>query len=185
MGRARRPWSRRRWVIATVLLVLVCAFSIATARLFVWPSLPPLPEQADAIVQLGGPGNRESTALALARDGLAPMLVQSTYAEDLIDDGECLPPVPDVVTLCFHPDPNTTRGEAQAIARFAEEYGWRSIILVTTPDQAWRASVRVSRCFDGDIFVATTPLPHRLLWLRQIPYQWGATAKAFTVETDC
>ena len=44
--------------------------------------------------------------------------------------------------LCFHADPNTTRGEARDIAAMAAQYDWDSIILVTTPDHAWRVRVR-------------------------------------------
>ncbi|MET0995505.1 MAG: hypothetical protein ABWY20_16105 [Mycobacterium sp.] len=86
--------------------------------------------------------------------------------------------------LCFHADPNTTRGEAQYIAAEAARRGWRSVILVTTPDQAWRARLRTTRCFSGGVYVATTPLPP-LSWIRQVPYQWAATVKALTVERSC
>lgn len=164
-------------------MALVLLLVSATARLLVWPSLPELPAHADAIVELGGPGDRDSVALALARAHRADYVVQSTVASDARSN-TCLPAVPDVTVLCFHADPNTTRGEAQAIGRLADQYGWRSIILVTTPDQAWRATVRVGRCFDGEVFVSTARLP-ALEWFRQIPYQWGATVKAFTFERDC
>jgi uncharacterized SAM-binding protein YcdF (DUF218 family) len=181
---APAPRRRRRRVVAGIVAVLVVGFSVATARLFVWPDLPPLPEQVDAIVQLGGPGNRRSTALDLARQGRAPVVAISV-ATDEVDTTWCdqgsLRGVP---VVCFHSDPFTTRGEARSIAGLAQRHGWRSIILVTTPDQAWRATVRVERCFDGEIFVATARLPwHR--WPVQVIYQWGAIAKAFTLETSC
>jgi hypothetical protein len=57
-------------------------------------------------------------------------------------------------------------------------------VLVTTPDQAWRARLRVTRCFDGEVYVATSPLPP-LAWLGQIPYQWAATVKALVFERAC
>lgn len=181
VGTRRRP--RHRRLVVVIVLALLAAWGLATARLFVWPSLPDLPEQADAIVELGGPGDRDSVALDLARQHRARYLVQSTTAKDAAR-GQCLPAVEGVTVLCFHADPATTRGEAWAIADLAQRYGWRSVILVTTPDQAWRAMVRVGRCFDGEISVATARLPARL-WLVQIPYQWGATVKAFTVERSC
>ena len=46
---------------------------------------------------------------------------------------------PGVRLLCFHPDPVTTRGEARYIGTMAARLDWHSVILVTTPDQAWRA----------------------------------------------
>ena len=178
-----RPGPRKRHRLRIALAFLVVVFAAATARLFIWPDLAPLPEQADAIIELGGPTNRDEAALELARDHRAPVLVQSTVVEEA-GTHSCLPPVPDVTILCFHPDPETTRGEARAIAELAARYHWSSIILVTTPDHAWRASWRVSRCYPGEIFVSTTHLPV-LSWLRQIPYQWASSAKAVTLERGC
>ncbi|MFL6144994.1 MAG: YdcF family protein [Labedaea sp.] len=162
---------------------MLLLFAGATARFFVWPDLPPLPDRADAIIELGGPGFRDDDALALAREHRAPVLVQSTVVEEAGTD-RCLPPVPDVTILCFHAEPPTTRGEAQSIGALAERYHWRSIILVTTPDHAWRARLRVSRCFPGQVYVSTSALPP-LYWFRQIPYQWGASTKALLFERDC
>jgi len=173
---------RRRTLLvlcATILLL----FGAVTARYLVWPDLEPPPPRVDAIIELGGPGDRDSVALSLAAARKAPFLVQSTVAVEAGTD-TCLPSAPDVTVVCFHADPLTTRGEAQSIARLAQQYGWRSIILVTTPDQALRARLRVSRCFDGAVFVSTTPLPP-LEWLYWIPYQWAAFIKAAIFETDC
>jgi uncharacterized SAM-binding protein YcdF (DUF218 family) len=39
------------------------------------------------------------------------------------------------------------RGEARFIGGVARQYGWKSVIIVTTPDHAWRAALRVSRCW--------------------------------------
>jgi uncharacterized SAM-binding protein YcdF (DUF218 family) len=181
--RAHRPWSRRRRIAVGVLALLMVLFSVTTARLYLWPPLPPLPDHADAIIELGGPGNRDAAAIALARQGRAPVLVQSTTAGDAAT-GRCLSPMPGVTILCFHADPNTTLGEARAIAALARQYGWRSVILVTSRDHAWRARLRVGRCFGGDIYVSMTG-PAPLYWLRQIPYQWVATVKALTVNTSC
>ena len=122
-------------------------------------------------------------ALELAKDRRAPFVVQSTVVEDA-GTHRCLPPVPDVTVLCFHADPNTTRGEAQWIGKEAALRHWTSIVLVTTPDQAWRARLRVSRCFPGKVYVATSPLPV-LGWVRQIPYQWAASARALIFERAC
>jgi uncharacterized SAM-binding protein YcdF (DUF218 family) len=170
--------------VAGVLAVLTVAFSVATARLFIWPDLPPLPDHADVIIELGGPGPRRAMSYQLAREGRAPVLAISTTEDQLgmswCDESR----VPGVTVLCFRPDPFTTRGEARYIAQLAQQHGWDSIILVTSTSQAWRATVRVGRCFDGDVYVATVDLP-AYRWPGEILYQWGATAKAFTLETDC
>ena len=179
----RRSHRRRRWV-AGVLLVLV-VFGAATARLFIWPDLEPIPRHVDAIIELAGAANdhRDRLALELAREHRADFLVQSTTRGEA-GTHACLPAVPGVTILCFHADPNTTRGEAQYIAAEAARLGWRSVILVTTPDQAWRARLRTTRCFPGDVYVATAPLPP-LSWIWLIPYQWAASVKALTVERSC
>jgi hypothetical protein len=169
-------------IIAAVMAVAV-VFGIATARLFVWPLLPALPAKADAIIELAGPGNRDGAALALAREHRASVLIQSTVVEEA-GTNSCLPPVPDVTIMCFHPDPGTTRGEARQIGALAAKRHWNSVILVTSRDHAWRARLRTSRCFSGEIYVRTTRLAASA-WFRQIPYQWIATAKALLFETDC
>lgn len=181
--RFRRSGIRRALAVTSVLVLLV--FGVATDRLFIRPVLEPPPPRVDAIIELGGEGmeGRDRLAIELARAHRAPFLVQSTVVEEA-GTNRCLSPGTDVTVLCFHADPNTTRGEAHYIAEEAERQHWKSIILVTTPDQAWRARLRVSRCFGGEVFVATSHLPPRL-WLRQIPYQWAATGKALIFERAC
>jgi uncharacterized SAM-binding protein YcdF (DUF218 family) len=178
--RSRR---RRMFVVAAAIVLLL--FDALTARLFMLPDLAPVPPRVDAIVELGGPavGGRDILAIQLSRANRAPDLVQSTVVEEA-GTNTCLPPAPGVTVLCFHADPNTTRGEAEAIAKLARERHWRSVVLITTPDQAWRARLRTLRCFDGQVYVATSPLPPAA-WLRQIPYQWAATVKALTFERSC
>jgi uncharacterized SAM-binding protein YcdF (DUF218 family) len=164
-------------------LVALIAFGGVTARYIVWPQLRSLPAKADAIIELGGLGDRDVAALALAREGRAKYLVQSTVPADAKTD-KCLPPVTGVTIMCFAPDPGTTRGEAEYIGRVGRQLNWQSVIVVTTPDQAKRAELRVTRCFPGEVYLATTPLPTRDWWT-QVPYQWAAFAKALFVETDC
>lgn len=181
--RSRQHRWRRRLVLGAVAVFI--AIAAATARVFIWPDLPTLPSKANAIVELAGPNDagRDAAALALARANRAPILIQSTSASDSTSD-TCLPPVSGVRVMCFHPDPGTTRGEAQYIGRMAAADGWSSVILVTTPDQAWRARLRVSRCFPGTVYVQTAPLPPSL-WLGQIVYQWAASIKALVFQTSC
>jgi hypothetical protein len=175
--------SRLRRRVGVVAVVLFVVFAATTARVFVWPSLPPLPDHVDAIIELAGPGDRDAAAIDLAKEHRAPLLVQSTVASDARSD-RCLQPMPEITIECFHPVPETTRGEARWIGERAAELHWRSIIIVTTPDHAWRARLRVERCFPGEVYVATSPLP-ALDWMKQIPYQWAATVKAELFQRDC
>ena len=175
-----RPLGRR---VALVALVLVVAFVGTTARIFVWPSLPPLPAHADAIIELAGPGDRDAVTIALAKEHLAPLVIQSTLPGDATSD-TCLDPIPDTTIECFTPVPATTRGESRYIGERGAAEHWSSVIIVTTPDHAWRARLRVQRCFPGRVYVATSPLP-KWDWFRQIPYQWASTVKAELFQRDC
>ncbi|HEU5035717.1 MAG TPA: hypothetical protein VFT70_01845 [Nocardioides sp.] len=175
--------SRLRLRGALLAAVLLTAFLATTARVFVWPSLPPLPAHADAIVELAGPGNRDASTIALAEKHIAPLVIQSTVPGDATSD-TCLDPIEGATIECFSPVPDTTRGEARYIGRRAADEHWRSVIIVTTPDHAWRARLRVERCFPGRVYVATSPLP-KADWLMQIPYQWAATAKAELFQRGC
>lgn len=161
-----------------VLFVVLCA---ATAHLFIWPATG-MPARVDAIVVPGGSGARLDAALNLARADRASYLALS--------QGEYVPPqlcgtrVGAAMVICFQPDPDTTQGEAESTDRLARQYGWRSIVLVTTPDQTWRAKLRFGRCYDGKIYAVTTPLP-LLRWPFMVAYQWAATIKAEVVNRSC
>jgi uncharacterized SAM-binding protein YcdF (DUF218 family) len=179
LRRIRRwPWRR----ISAVLAIVIVAFSAVTARLFVWPPTG-MPARVDAIVVLGGQGDRLDLGERLANQNRSRFLVLS---EGLpwIPPGLCGHRFPVLRVICFRPDPDTTQGEAESTSRLAKRYGWHSLVLVTTPDQIWRAELRFQRCFSGKVYGATTPLGIRL-WPYAIAYQWMATAKAELGNTTC
>jgi uncharacterized SAM-binding protein YcdF (DUF218 family) len=176
---------RRRRIVWIVLALVVAVAGTLLLRPIVRPDLAPVPAKADAIVVLGGPGNRRMTALRLINAGRAPVLAISVSTEELsvaqwCDRGEFHgQPV-----ICFHSEPFTTRGEARSIADLAKQHGWHSVILVTSTDQAARAELRVRRCYSGDIYVATAHLPW-YHWPVQIAYQAAAFVKAYTFQRSC
>jgi len=170
---------RSRIFIAAV--VLIAAFSIATARLIIWPAQG-MPARVSAIVMLAGPENRLPVALQLAREHRAPILVVSRGWMGY--GGPCPQMTPGVKLVCFDPNPGDTRGEAEFAGRLANRYGWRSVVLVTARGQDTRARILLRRCFSGSIYVVTTPLP----WYDmpdQIAYQWAALAKALLLHRAC
>jgi len=183
--RRRLRWPRIRRTTAAASLVVLLVFGVVTDRLFVQPKLAPLPPRVDAIIELGGAGmdGRDRLALQLARAQRASYLVQSTVVAEA-GTSRCLAAVPHVTVLCFHAEPNTTRGEAHYIAEEAARRNWKTVVLVTTPDQAWRARLRTTRCFRGEVYVATSPMPVQD-WLPQIAYQWVATVRALIFERAC
>jgi uncharacterized SAM-binding protein YcdF (DUF218 family) len=161
--------------------VLVVIFVAATGRLFIWPAQG-MPARVDAIVVLGGPGDRLGKGLALAEQDRTPVLAISEGLE--VPPSLCRPRSQAPRVICFQPEQLTTQGEAEAAGRLARQYGWQSIALVTTPDQDTRARIRFERCYDGGLYVVTTPLPASR-WPYQIAYQWAATAKALVLQRSC
>jgi uncharacterized SAM-binding protein YcdF (DUF218 family) len=171
-------------VIAAAILLVFAAFCLTTARLFVWYYPPAMPGQVDAIVVLGGDGVRLDLGVQLAAEGRARYLLLSTGLPWL-PPGICTGHIVDTATvICFHPDPDTTAGEAEVVSRIAKAYHWKSMALVTTQDQAWRARLRFGRCYPGELYGATSPvsLGH---WPFAIAYQWAGTIKAGIFQRGC
>jgi hypothetical protein len=184
---APRRRKRRMAVIGTITAV-VLAFCGLTARLFIFPASG-MPAHVDAIVMMAGPGNRYSTALNLADQHRALVLVISTGNDHGPGGpsgpaGPCGPPVPGVRVICFNPSPDTTQGEAEYAARLARQYHWHSIALVTITSQDSRARLRMERCYSGHVYVMPAPIRLRL-WPYELAYEWGATIKALTISRSC
>ena len=102
--------------------------------------------KADAIVVLGGRANRLPVGLRLRAEGVAPVLLVFNASGAGNDEH-----------LYERPDPYTTRGEAQAIARLADEHGWRSVVVVTSGYHVPRARLIVRRAFDGELQMVGAP----------------------------
>lgn len=186
----RNPGRRRRRFIAAALAVLVAAFCATTARLFMFPARG-MPAHVDAIVMLGGHGNRFHEALKLAYQHRAPYLVISLGSSFPGPEPRgsqpvfrCGPPIPRVTVLCFPPDPATTQGEAEEVGRLAARYHWHSVVLVTITPQDSRARLRVGRCFSGKVYVMTGSL-HAYVWPYELAYEWAATIKALILQRSC
>jgi len=179
------PRGRRlRRAILAALAVLLVLFCAVTARLFIWPTTG-MPARVDAIVVLGGPQaqQRLDLGLRLAGEGKARYV--------LVSEG-WINPTPSLceahhasfTVICWNPVPGTTQGEAEFVGQITRQHGWHSVVLVTTPDQAWRAQLRVSRCYTGQIYSMTTPLPLNQ-WPYQLVYQWGAGIRAELFQRGC
>ena len=175
------PRARRNLLAAglAVAVVVVVALVVVNLQLFVYPASS-TPAHADAVVVLaGGDGERLDRGLDLVRTGVAPTLVASTGPERLCNNRY------EFEVICFLPDPDDTRGEAEAIGRLADEQGWDHIVLVTSDYHATRARILVERCFDGrvDVSVAKNRKgPLSLLWA--IGHEWGGLVET-TIHEDC
>jgi uncharacterized SAM-binding protein YcdF (DUF218 family) len=162
--------------LAGLLVVAVVALNL---RLFVFPASS-TPAHADAVVVLaGGDGERLDKGLELVRNGVASNLVVSTGPDELCGSQH------DFAVYCFLPDPDDTRGEAEAVGRIADREGWSHLVLVTSDYHATRARILVERCFSGTVDVSSAhsgkgPLP--LLWA--IGHEWGGLIET-AIHQDC
>lgn len=181
-ARRRRLGRRCRLLLAGAALALA-ALGVATARLFVWPPHG-MPARVDAIVMLNGPGDRLHTALRLAWEGRARVVVVSQSSPFWGHGSICAPKIPGVRVMCFDPNPATTRGEAEFAARLARRYHWHSLALVTTAPQDTRARLRMHRCFAGHVYVVNAPLT-TYQWPAEVVYEWAATLKALFLQPGC
>jgi len=172
--------TRRRWLNALGALVVMAA-AIIEIRLYVVPASDG-DRPADAVVVLGGQAYqaRLRTADAMLQEHPGSVVVVS------IPGGIACPPQPPGASaiLCFSPNPSTTQGEARTTAKLAARYGWKSIEVVTTADQVWRARLRFSRCWSGDLHVVRSD-SSIYLRLRAVPYETAATIKAETLQRGC
>ncbi|MEC3920607.1 YdcF family protein [Nocardia sp. CDC160] len=149
-----------RKVIAAVVVVtaLIVGLAFAGLPVYVHPQVDPL-RPADAIVVLGGTAYaRYDLGLQLAQEGYAPELLisRSTGQQDAEMNRYCDGGYSFTV-YCFVPDPWTTQGEAEEIARRAQAGHWRHIIVVTYTPHVSRARYIVEKCFHGQITMVASP----------------------------
>ena len=176
---------RRRTVLGVTLVAALVAFCGLTARLFIFPASG-MPSHVDAIVMMNGPdgGSRFHTALDLAFQDRAKYLLISRGNSYYGQGDFCAPPVPRVKVICFDPNPPTTQGEAEYAGRLARQYHWHSIAVVAITPQDSRARLRMQRCFTGQVYVMTAPIPWHM-WPYQLAYEWAATVKALVFNRSC
>ncbi len=144
-----------RWAVRLVLFaVLFFAFVAATVHFFVLPHLDKV-TRADAVVVLsGGKTDRLPKGLGLVQQGVAPTLVISDgLAKDYTQANALCRNKQPFKVICFKPDPYSTRGEAEGVARLAKQHHWRSIVVVTSRYHVFRARILFKRCFKGHLAV--------------------------------
>ena len=172
--RKRSLWKRPLIAGIAVSAVTILVLSVV---LFVWPRTD-TPRKVDAIVVLGGGSGpiRLAKGLKLALDGYAPTLLISTP-----EHSTCRYSLPRVSVICFHPSPGTTQGEARYVGKLASERHWSQIIVVSGRAQTTRARLRFDRCYHGTaLFDPAGPVN-----IQNVVYEWGALAKALTIQRDC
>jgi hypothetical protein len=180
------PDDPRRWRFVRQWLVSLCVLLIAAVMaglpVYVRPQIDRL-RHADAILVLGGRDyDRYPFGIGLGEQGWAPIVVLSI---DRWRTGYCATPHPHLDLRCFIPDPPTTKGEAQEMHRLAANYGWRTVIVVTSRPHISRARFILEHCFDGNLVMVESPAHLSVRkWAYQYVYQTAGYARA-VLEPSC
>jgi uncharacterized SAM-binding protein YcdF (DUF218 family) len=176
----------RRVVLVVALLVLLAVFA-ATARWIVWPSTDG-PRDADAIVALAGAPERLPAAVALMKQGRAPLLMVSLGSgPDRNARRRFCADEHAYQVVCFVPDPDHTSGEAQEATRIAKKRSLRRLLVVTSRYHAIRAGIVFRRCFHGDLKVdgVRPDTPGGLPGIGNLIHEWGAYVYGATLARGC
>ncbi len=149
---------------------------------------PSFEGRVDAVVMFGGSGPRFERARALMEAEVAATLVISDPNDpatpgDRTDFEAFCAGVHAYETVCFDPEPRTTRGESRFVATLARAEGWRHIVVVTTVEQASRARLLLGRCWDGTVDVVVVDSERNRLG--RVVYEWAATTRAAVLRRGC
>ncbi len=102
-----------------------------------------VPQDPDAVIVLGGAGpERASLGIELA-ERYDAQLVLSSNARYF---GQSLGVRCDEEALCFEPEPENTAGEAENVARLADEHGWDHITVATSDFHTTRSRFLFRQC---------------------------------------
>jgi uncharacterized SAM-binding protein YcdF (DUF218 family) len=185
---ALRSWLQRHWLsLVLAALTVLIVFSVATARLFVWPSTDHV-DHVDAIVLFaGGRGERLALAERLMDAGIARNLViPNGQAAGWPEGNRACTEARRYAVRCLRPDPDTTIGEARAIAALARDESWDRVLIVTSSYQLARAGLLLGRCFDGDVLTTRAqPDLGLLAWASRVGHEWIAWSWAGVVARAC
>jgi uncharacterized SAM-binding protein YcdF (DUF218 family) len=138
----------------------------------------------DAIVVLAGsPDDRLPEGLALVRRHVAPVLYVSD-GERQASRSLCDRTAPYRV-LCLRPEPYSTRGEAETVARVARDRGWRQILVVTSEYHVRRARLLFDRCLGRDRVAVIGTRPSLPRFALGALLEWPKQALALTFRRGC
>jgi uncharacterized SAM-binding protein YcdF (DUF218 family) len=173
-------------------IVVVLIWLVVTWRWFISPSATAVdaaPPSDAVVVFVGGRGERLDVALEVVGAGKVGALVipngtTATWPQaNALCDGRT---DVGVEVLCLVPDPDTTRGEARAIAAVATEQGWDTLVVVTSTYHLERATLLLDRCFAGEVTtVEASPGLSVWAWASRLTHEWAGIAKARLLDREC
>ena len=151
MPATKEPPLLSRSQAAVVALTLLLLWLIGAFQLF-YNVHPPTPTKADAVVMLGGASKERLLDAMLVRSAIdAPYLVLSNTdtkgnatADEYCNTHSNRAIYPDII--CFTPTSMDTRGEADVVGQLATEYGWDSIVVVTSKYHVVRSERLIRQC---------------------------------------
>lgn len=173
----------RKLLLATLLGLYAVLCSLVP---FIWPDTDQ-PTHADAVIILsGGPIERVPPALRLMDSGVAPTLVFVGTPDQAMEVEWCQGGRLPYEVVCLRPQPDSTREEARAAARLAEDRRWRTIVVVTATYHVTRAELLFRRCYNGSVaLVGGRPPGGVRRAADQIAREWLRVAYALTIERGC
>ena len=127
-------------------LVLCCLLAVGGFVVYMLPS-DDVPQDPDAVVVLGGAGQeRAALGIELAERYDATLVFSSSaryfgsrFGVECGDDA-----------LCFEPVPENTAGEAENVARLADERGWNHVTVATSDFHTSRSRFLFRQCLGRD-----------------------------------
>lgn len=166
--------------MAALAVVTLSVWAVLATAAFRYPHIDP-PAETDAYYLLASPGG--VNALQDVDKWLPPgkpLLISAT------PDGMTLPLFQQACAdtsrpvICVDPSPPTTQGEAQNLARIAQEQGWHSVTVITHRSHITRSRMLMERCFGGEVRMDVRDVEHgKWTWLRALVYESGAVVKAW------
>jgi len=173
-----------RWT-AVVAVLLVAAAVLASFVPFVWPSHDRIGRYDAVIVLSGDRGERLDRALELVSRHPSAVLVLDG-SPDIPRAAALCQEHPGFAVVCLRPDADSTRNEARAAAKLAEERGWWHVVVVTSTPHVTRSRLLFRRCVKGSVVgVAAWPPYGGENWIRAIGHEWLGTADALMVDRGC
>jgi uncharacterized SAM-binding protein YcdF (DUF218 family) len=183
--------ARRTAVVATTAATAIATLNGAAGYVVFSNAADDPVSPVDAVVVLGGEHDgRESYAVDLARQGIAPTVVLSNpyAATDRVMKRMCVHHNDAVEVLCIKPEPSTTHGEALMTRRLVAQRHWTKILVVSWRYHLPRARLIFRQCLSGlGVSVGAKAIPRQYVlpvwyWQYVYLYQFGGIAKALTVD---
>jgi uncharacterized SAM-binding protein YcdF (DUF218 family) len=183
--------ARRAAVLVTTSITTIAALNGAAGYAVLSNAADSPMSRVDAVVVLGGEHDgREDYGLALARRGLASIVVLSNpySATDPVMARMCVHRNDTVEVLCVRPEPSTTHGEALLTRRLARERHWTKVMIVSWRYHLPRARLIFRQCLSAlGVSITAKAVPRQYVlpvwyWQYVYLYQFGGIMKATTVD---